>query len=65
MADALPTDYGEEPLGLYSTICGSNGKMLPRRLGDTEITRRGFVKFDINQSVKIKFDKPGWIWRET
>ena len=30
-----------------------------------EVTRRGFVKFDINQGVNIEFDKTGCIWRKT
>ena len=44
---------------------GKIGRISPRRRGDMEVTGRGFVKFDINQGVNIKFDKTGWIWRKT
>ena len=61
-------------MALHQNLRVNNG-ILPRRRGDPcfakalrragmEVTRRGFVKFDINQDVNIEFDKTGCIWRK-
>ena len=55
---------GEVKMALHQNLRVNNG-ILPRRRGDMEVTRRGFVKFDINQGVNIEFDKTGCIWRKT
>ena len=61
--DAIKTLHVKQII-LHQNLWVNNG-ILPRRRGDMEVTRRGFVKFDINQGVNIEFDKTGCIWRKT